>query len=335
MPVEPTIDQVALDAPLTGFGVQQLFDSMNYVANIIAPVVKVSKQAGQFFVIDPREGFTDEIEEDMVYGDVAPSVNMVVGKGNYATKLRGKRHLAPDGVVLNADSPVKDKIKMIEPILQNMIIHREILVKDILLEADSYPGGAAGDHWITAANAWDLETTNPKVDIDLAKRAVRLACGLIPNTIIVPPTTYDILTSNEILMDLIRYAEGPAYLKDGTMGDKLFRLNLFEAGAVQDLNAPLEAVDLSFIWEDAAADAGDDWAWVGYVDPSPTLWSGGFMRQFGWNGNELSPGYIGRARVYRDEPREGTYYEFRSDMDLRLTNNRAGAMITGIKTAAS
>lgn len=335
MPAEPTIDQVALDAPLTGFGVQQLFESKNYVANIIAPVVKTEKQAGQYFVIDPREGFTDEIEKNMVYGDVAPSVNMVVGTGNYATRLRGKRHLAPDGIVLNADAPVKDKIKMIEPILQNMVIHRELLVRNILLESDNYPGGAAGVHWFAAAVAWDIAGANPKDDIDQAKRVVRLACGLVPNTIIVPPITYDILTSNDELVDLIRYQEGPKYLKEGTLGDRLFRLDLFEAGAVHDRNAPLEAMDLDFIWEDADADAGEDWAWVGYVDPAPTLWSGGFMRQFGWNGNELSPGFIGRARIYRDEAREGSYYEFRSDMDLRLTNNRAGAMITGIRTATS
>jgi len=335
MPGDPTIEQGHIDAALTDFAVQQMFFSQSYVANLIAPPQAVPNQSGKYFIIDPREGMTDEHEEELMYGQVAEELNFIIDKGTYATQLVGKRHLLPDGVARNADVAVRDMLKGDNYLLNNMRIRRERALWRLLTEADTYPGGAAGDHWFPAAAAWDISTTDPKVDIDAAVRQVELASGVVPNTMLCPPTTYDILTRNGEVKDLIRYQRGDLYLRTGSIGDVIFNLRLIKAGAMFDAAAPLEAASIGFIWENAASDAGADWAWIGYVDPVPGLWTATMFAQFIWNMNNVAPGMMGRLRVYRDEAREGEWHEFRTDYQMKTVNNRAGAVITTTQTVVS
>lgn len=335
MPGEPTIEQGHIDAALTDYAVQQMFFSQNYVANLIAVPQATANRSGTYFIVDPREGMTDEHEEEMMYGQEATELNFIIGKGDFACQLVGKRHLLPDGVARNSDAAVQNLIKGDDYILNNMRIRRERALWRLLTEADTYPGGAAGDHWFAAAAAWDLSTTDPKVDIDQAARQVEIAAGVVPNTLLCSPKTYDILTRNAEVKDLIRYTRGDLYLRTGGIGDVIFNLRLIRAAALYDSAAPLETASIGFIWEDSSSDAGDDWAWVGYVDPNPGLWTATMFTQFVWNMNDVSPGMMGRLRVYRDEAREGTWHEFRTDYQIKTVNNRAGAVITGIETAAS
>lgn len=335
MPGEPTIEQGHIDAALTDFAVQQMFFSTNYVANIIAPPQAVPNRSGDYFVIDPREGMTDDHEEELMYGQPSPELNFVVGKGSYACQLVGKKHLAPDGILANADPAIQDTLKGDSYLLNNMRIRRERALWRLITEDASYPGGAGGTHWFSAGTAWDQPTADPKVDIDQAVRAVEIDSGVVPNTLLCPPRTYDVLTRNDEIKDLIRYQRGDLYLRTGGIGDVVFNLRLIRAGALYDAAAPLETAAIGFIWEDDASDAGEDWAWVGYVDPRPGLFSAGFATQFIWNMNRVSEGLMGRLRVWRDEDREGEWHDFRTDYQMKVTNNRAGAVITDIETPGS
>jgi len=157
-----------------------------------------------------------------------------------------------------------------------------------------------------------------------------------PNTMLCSPKAYDILTRNDEIKDLIRYnpARASLYLESGGIGEMLFKLKLVDASGVNNQAAPLETVNMGYIWE-AASDAGDDWVAILYVDPRPSVFTAGFANQFIYNMNNAAPGLMGRVRVYREEPREGTWYEFRTEVQPKVTNNLAGAVITGIETAES
>ncbi len=291
-------------------------------------------RSDEYFIVNPREGLSDEHEEELMYGQIATELNFVVGKGKYACQLHGKRHLAADGIIRNADAAVRDILKGDSYLLNNMRIRRERDLWALITESDTYPGGAGGSHWITAALPWDDDDSLPKKDIDAAVRAIELDSGVTANTLVVPPITYDQLTSNPDVKDLIKYKLGDLYLRTGGIGDVVYNLRIIRAAALFDSAAPLEASNIKFIWEDASSDAGADWALVCYVDPNPGLWTAGFATQFIWNMNNAAPGMMGRLRIYRDEEREGEWHEFRTDYDMVVTNNNAAALIHGIGTGS-
>jgi hypothetical protein len=332
MPGEPTIEQGHIDAALTDYAIQKFYYANNFIANIIAPPVAVPNRSDKFFVVDPREGLTDEHEEELMYGQESTELNFVVDKGQYSCTLYGKRHLAPDGVVQNADPAVRDMMKGDNYLINNMRIRRERNLWRLMTDSSNYVGGGPGTHWFTAAGAWDAAGVDPKVDIDQAALAVERTCGAPPNTLLLPPTSFNILTSNSEVRDLIKYQRGDLYLRTGGIGDVVFNLRVIRAAALYDANAPLEASNIAFVWDDNNCKAGSDWAWVGYVDPNPGLWTAGWASTFVWNMNNAAPGMMGRMRVYRDEPREGEWHDFRTDYDLQITNNRSGCMIVDIGT---
>jgi hypothetical protein len=324
MPGEPTIDQVHIDAAVSDLVVQKLFYANNFIANRIFPPVPVDKQSDKYFIVDPREGKTDEHEEELIYGQPATEMNFVIDKGQYYCKLHGKRHLLPDGLRFNADAAIADYLKGDMLLIENMAIRRERDAWAYLTESDTYP---SSDHWFNAEAYWDALTAIPKHDIDKAIRVVEMACGVTANTLVLPPIMFDALTSNADVKDLIKYRMGPEYFATGSVGDIVYNLRLVRAAATFDSAAPLETSNIQFIWENANSDAGANWAWVGYVDPNPARYTSGFGAQFIWKMNSAAPGLMARMRVYRDEPREGEWHEIRADWDMVVTNNRAGCMI--------
>ena len=332
---EPTVDQVSVDAALSTYAVQKFYYS-GYVADLIAPAIPVDNLSGKYFVIDPRKGTSQEIERELMPGDVAPEFNFVIDKGTYSCITEGLRHILPDITAANANPVLATKIKGIDQIINNLALKREAKLHALITEADTYPGGAAGAHWFAAATAWDVAGTDPKIDIDQMVRQIRLACGMQPNTMLCSPKAYDILTRNDEIKDLIRYnpAKVTEYFLTGGLGDMLFRLKLVDAAGVYNTAAPLEDLNMAYLWE-SSSDAGDDWVWIGYVDRNPGLWTAGFSNQFVFKMNAIAPGLMGRVRIYRDEPREGTWYEFRTEVEPLVVNNGAGGVITGIETATS
>ena len=336
MPGEPTIDQVHIDAALTKFAIQKFYmDPSKFVASAIAPAITVESAGGKYFVEDPRPVAGDEHETEIMYGDVSPELNFKFEKKSYGTNLEALKVVLPDGTAKNADQVLQKKLQGIDKLVTRFAIKRERELAALITESDSYEGGDTGAHWIKAAGLW-TGAVDPKVDIDSAIDAVELASGVTPNTMLCSPNAYNILTRNEEIKELIRYTSPSAeqYLRKGIIGGELFNLNLIKAGAVYNENAPLEAISMGRIWGDETTDAGSTWALICYVDPNPIggaePWTSTFAGQFIWNMNNVSPGLMGRLLTYRLPEREATAYDFRTDFEIQLTNNLAGAMITGI-----
>jgi len=325
---EPTVENGHIDAALTDFGVQSFYLNDNFMANQIAPIIKVKNQSGTYEVVDPREAQSDEHEEDLTYGQESTELNHVIGHGNYATRLIGKAAFLPDGVRLNSDRPEKQEQRRVKYITHNQAIRRERMLASLIDDVNNFH---AADHHAAAAAAWDVVGTDPKVDIDAMVRLVTLRAGVAPNRMMLPPLAYDILTSNSEVRELIMYQKGDLYLRTGEIGDVVFNLKLLKAGAIYDAAAPLEAQDTAFIWENLP-NIGADWAFLYYYDDTDMTETAGFAHQFVWNANVLAPGMMGRLRRFRIESREGEMFDFRSDWDLQVTNGRAGGVITGLQT---
>jgi len=336
MPGHPYPDESALDIGLSTWGVQALMLNDNFVANQVAPVVAVPKTSGQHFVFVPIEGLNIEHQEKLGKGGIATELDFRIDKGFFATEESAKRHFVSDREVANADIAAADYIKGDRLVLQNIGTIREYELAEQILDGSNYYGGAAGDHVIVAANAWDSDDANIKDDIDTAVRQIRLDSGFTPTHLLVPPRVYDAITSNADIKDLLKYMGGPQYVATGRIpNDILYRLKIIEAAAVYDSAGPLETANLQFLWENASATYGDSWAIVLYVDPIPSRRSGTFVSQFAFNMNRINDMDVVSFYVYRDEHRRGEYREGRTDYEVKVTNSRAGVLITDVLTGST
>ena len=335
MPGHPYPDESSLDIGLSTFSVQALMLSPNFVANQIAPPVTVNKISGQFSRYVPEEGVNIEHHEKLGKGGIATEMDFKIEKDFYATEESAKRHFVSDREVKNADVQNQDYIKGDRLILANIGTIREYELATLLLNPANYYGGVAGNHVISSAAAWDTDDGDPHVDLKNAVRQIRLDSGFTPNKLLVPPNVHDALTGNSEVKELIKYTGGIPFLQTGRIpNDRIFNLDIINAGAIYDTNGPLETANLQFLWENAGVslDDPDNWAIVMYVDPTPTLKTGTFSSQFAFGMDRIGDQDIVSFYVYRDEHRRGEWREARTDYQVQITNNRAAVLITDVIT---
>jgi len=328
--------EAVIDVALSNFSVMAFYLNRNLVTNRIAPPIVVDKNPGEFQRFLPIEAVNIQHETQVAHGGQSTELSFRIEKDYFATELHGKMHFVSDRELAMASQATVDYRTGVEHILMELALGREAKAAELLLTEGNYFSDAADPHWFASATPWDGVDANPKDDIDRAVRAVKLHSGRTPNTLLLPPTSYDVLMSNMDIKDLIRYMAGLQYLQTGRIpGDLIYKLNIIEAGAVYDANAPLETADLGFLWEEISATAGDDWAWIGYVDPNPGLKSSAFLSQFAFNNGRISDQDIITLYTIREEKLHGTWYDAQTDYQVKITNDRAAALVTGVKGIVS
>ena len=331
----PMPAEAAINAELSNYAVALFYANKDMIANVIAPVIPVEKNPGDYHVLTPIEGKNVNHETAIPHGGVATELNFNICKSTYSTSQYGKRHYYGDREQAMSSPSVREYRKGVEFILENLAIEREDKVADIILEEDSYYAADADNpHWFAADAAWDTDDANPYHDIKRARRSIALHSGRSANTLVVPPKTYDAMCDNEKFIDILKGLYGLEYMQTGKLPNPLFGLNVVVAGAVFNENPPLETASLQFLWESSTRDAGDDWAWVGYVDSGPSLMTSAMVVQFAFNNQLISDQDIVTVREYYQDDVQGMWYEARTDYDIKLSNNRAGAIITDTVAAS-
>jgi len=319
--------EASINAELSAFAVALFYQNNDLVANQIAPVIPVDVNPGEYHVLTPIEGKNLNEETAITHGGKATELNFKVDKNFYSTKLHGKRHYYGAREEAMSSAALREYRKGIQFILENLALKREDEVADIILEEDSYYSDADNPHWFAADEPWDSDDYNPYHDIKAAMRAIALHSGRTANTLLVPPKVYDVLADNDKFIDILKGLYGLEYIKTGKLPNPLFGLNVIKAGAVYNENPPLETASMQFLWEAADRDAGSEWAWVGYVDPNPSLQTSAMVLQFAFDNNIIGDMDIVTVRSYYENDVDGTWYEARTDYDIRLSNGRAGALI--------
>ena len=325
----PMPAEAAINAELSSYAVALFFDNINLVANQIAPVIPVDQNPGDYHVILPIEGKRVSHDTRIPHGGIPTELNFKLDKATYSTEQYGKRHYLGDREAKMSAKSVLEYRKGVTLIVENLALDREAQLANILLTEANYYVDAADPHWFVASATWDGDDADPKADINKACRAVELHSGRQPNTLLLPPITYDALMNCQKFIDIIKYMFGIQWLQTGMLPSPIFGLNIIKAGAIYDENARLETPALRYMWEEAVAATGDDWAWVGYVDPSPGLMTSAMVVQFAFNNGILNDRDIITISEKYDQFPEGTWYEGRTDYEVKLSNPRSGAIITG------
>jgi len=326
--------EAAINAELSNFGVYLFFDNMGLIANRIAKVIPVNKNPGEYHVLLPIEGKNVHHDTKIPHGGVATEINFALGKGMYSTEEYGKRHPVTDREMAMSAQAVLEYRKGIEMIIEELALDRESKVAEILLTEASYYVSADDPHWFDAADPWDTDDSDPLHDIKAARRAIKIHSGRDANTMILSPKAEDALIDNSHVQDIFKTQYGLRFIQTAELPNPLFGLRVIQAGAVYDENPRLESSSLKFLWE-SIGEAGDDWCWVGYVDPSPGLKTSAMILQFAFNNNVLNDRDILTVREYYEEATMTTWYEGRTDYEVKLSNGRAGAIIKNITSEAT
>lgn len=235
-----------VDAALTDFSKAIMNDPSMYLADILAPRVRVSKSSGKYYTYDMeamrivqnrREGVTESTEIAYTISD--DSYNCV----NYAL---GKT-IDPDDVE-DAASGIDEEQDAVQYITEMQALARENRVATILTNASFITQTAGvGADWTTAASG------TPKADILLGCKTIYNAIHRFPNAIVIP---YDVAT---YMIQTTEFTAGSQYVANlnqisvkNPVGDGYIGLKVYIAGTGYASTAKTGASDptISGLWSD-------------------------------------------------------------------------------------
>lgn len=305
----PQIGDVHVNAPLTNFALQ--LRNRAFIAEEVFPIVPVIKESDLYYTFS-REELRD-VDTRRASGALAKEVEWVPSTATYTAEEYALRHLLPDRIINNADSPVRVRMNTVAKLMKWIMLGQEKRVEAIAQNSNNAVATVA------AAPKWDGTSPTIEKDIDTAKDSVRNNAGVEPNAIILAENVKDVVKRDSTLRDLIRYvinmgAGNKDLLMNGELPPVMFNLAIIIAGAVEDTSKIGQSSTISKIWQDSVP--------VFYREQSPSL-------------DAITWGYIMRVQnpivtTYRDDHRKGEWIEASILQAEELVTSSAANLITDV-----
>lgn len=305
----PNIGDVHVNTPLTNFALQ--FRNRAFVCEEVFPVIPVIKESDLYYTFS-REELRD-VDTLRAAGAVAKEIEWVPSTAVYNAEEYALRHLLPDRIINNADSPVRPRINTTAKLMKWLMLGQEKRVQAIAQNSGNVVATVA------VSPKWDGTSPTIEKDIDTAKDSVRNNAGVEPNAILLAENVKDVVKRDSTLRDLIRYvinigAGNRELLTNGELPPVMFNLAIIIAGAVEDTSKLGAASSIAKIWQDSVP--------IFYRELSPSL-------------DAVTWGYQMRVQnplivTYRDDPRRGEWIEASVLQAEELVTSNAANLLTDV-----
>lgn len=297
MPIQPTMQQVHVDQPLTNVSIAYVQSDANFIARSVAPNVPVDHQSNIYRQYDRSYWYRNEV--------VARGPGEESGGMGYGIKATDKYfcpvyavHLdVPWQVADNADPGVDLQRNATQMLTRQALLNREILTV-ANFATGKWTGEKAGQATADATHVvyWNLSSATPIEDVATAIGSVLGITGYEPNKMVLGYSAYKALKNNPEIVDRIKYNFGgsggsgpdsPSKVTPRTLA-ALFEVDeVLIMKSVQNTAAENATASYSFI--------GDKFAWLGYVNPAPSLLAPSALYTFVWQRYRGAQGPDGQA----------------------------------------
>lgn len=210
----------------------------------------------------------------------------------------------------NADSRwdlKRDHVTLLNDKMQN---RHEYQVASLLFNATTFSGYTAA---LAGNDRWDVYgTSNPVDDVNTARKNVRQAVGVRPNTLILGEEVYDTLCNHPDILDRIKggaTSAKPADVDEASLA-KILKVNRVLVGGSVYNSAPEGA-------SDSMADIWGKYALLCYVNPTPNPLSASLGYTY------FNPNYE-RVREWYDDEEESHYVEVKKKYLSKVNSAASG-----------
>jgi hypothetical protein len=284
----PDISNVHIDVALTNLSRAVTNDDL--VADKIFPIAPVKKDSDKFFIYDKSNLRVDQTR--WAPKAQVKEVNWEVTTDTYRTERHGLGELIEDDEKDNQDQPLDLESDTTEQLTEKLLLRREknlaaILTNAANFDADAQPSLGAAARWDNYASA----TSDPNVDIQLARKTIYKKTFMRPNTVILPYEVYESVREHPKLYERIKYTR-EAIIDEALLASLWNVKTVIVAGAGENTANENQTDALAYIWGKSA--------WVGYIEPRPRL------KRPSWGYHMQSQKLL--VERWRDNPRKGEMF---------------------------
>ncbi len=251
-------DSNNLNIALTGFSLETMRQGGPYVADRLAPVVRVPRSTGKYYKFANAESLKDDFDMLRAPGTKSNEIARAYSEGSFACSQYGLRENIRNEEMRDSDRAVIDPERDSALAITNkLLLGRDVRVCAKLMDSSVITNTAgAGTTWNSSSGV-DI-----KGDIDTAKLSVRKKCGMPANTIVIPPAIAVVMANDSNILDRVKHTD-PTLLVNGDLPPKLFGLDVVIPTVILDEAANGVATpSYDFLYDDNSV-------LVAYVDRNP------------------------------------------------------------------
>lgn len=239
----PGYTGVHVNRPLTN--VSLYYSNPGYVAEDVAPSVKVTKESDLYFIYG-KEHFRvpQTFRADR---SRTREVDYSLSTDAYVCREYGLHQIVTDRERDNTDEPLSPDRDAVNNITEILLLDREIRTANAVLSSANF-GSYSTTHVQSLALAWDnLGTANPRTDIYMAKFLVWKDSRRQANHMFIPVEVAYQMAQMDAIDELRKYTD-PNLVTDSGLPPKVWGLTVKECQATYDSSAEGDTEDFNEVW---------------------------------------------------------------------------------------
>ena len=301
---------VHINVPLSNFAAES-YKQAPLIWNQIFPVLPVMKSSDKYKKFDGSGLINNNLKLERTRGEEAKQILFQSTDDTYTTEELTARYFIHRDDDANADSIMKLDQRITQRLTNQIGIQIEVKAKTLVENTSTFTDATPGVKWDAAnTDAMDIEG-----DIDTGKIAIAKACGVRPNTIVIPEDIAKVVKKNAAIRELIKYTQSDL-LVNGDLPPSIFNLKVIIPGAINNASALGQSPSGAFAWN---ADKVE----ILYVEP-PSISCMGVGVSF-CNSSYGAQGW--RVKKYDDKAKDGRWIEVGWNGKSVVTNASAGYII--------
>lgn len=299
-----------IDAALTNVSV--MYKPTGFIADLVAPVVKVEKESDKYYVWNRADTFR-KVDAKVAAGAESKRVDFELSNDQYYAEEYALHTSITWRAISNADSALRlesNKTKMLKNLL---MIEREYRVAAIFTATASYASGLSTTYLGTSQWNNGSYAGDPIAEIDAKKELVRVACGVVPNVIIVPHSVATVLANNSAFRDRFKYVKED--VTSSGLPEYLRGMKVLTPGAQNTTsNEGAASTTVADIWGKNLI--------MAYVNPNETMDEITFVRTFRSQAEQV--------RKWEDDAKRSRMIEDNLVEDVKVTANTTAYLIKNV-----
>lgn len=270
--VQPGINDVHIDGPLSNISIAQTQDETAFVAGRAFQTIPSNKPSNKYFIYDRGDLARDEMKERATDTESEGATSKRT-TATYTTKHFGLHTTVPDEIRNAEDDPLDANRDASIFLTQKGLLNREIRWKNKYF---------LGTPWATTQSVttkWDVGTSTPIEDVRAAIRTVNVTGGKRANVGVLSREVFDTLLDHPDIVGRVDrgQTQGTAQVMKDTVAS-LFELDeILVMDAIQNTAKEGATDAFSFI-------SGAEGMLLVYRPPSPGIMTPAAGYTFVWNG---------------------------------------------------
>jgi hypothetical protein len=267
----PTVYDVHVSRPLTQFSIA--YRNGAYIAEEVAPVVKVQKKNDLFFIF-PKQAWLRNRSRSRAPGTRFPRGDYPLITGSYVCINDAFSKEITDEERDNADMPLRLDVSATTFVTDALLMGRENRVANLISTSTNWASAS------TAATLWTNDSSDPFANIDACVDAVVSSIGQMPNVAVMSWKSWKAARNNAALLDRIKYTRPGGKLEATDLKNWFGFEKVLIGMSIVDSAQEGQTASNSFVW-------GNDF-WCGYVTPNPSLEEPTALYTLQWGEREIS-----------------------------------------------